>query len=823
MNHLRDDFRYAVRKLAGSPGFSLLAILILALGTGASTAVFSVVNAALLRPLPGVGNPSRLVTFYRTQKGDSFDNFGYPDYRDFRDRSRTLSGLAARSGTMLSVRYGTAERLRGDLVTGNYFQVLGVKPAVGRLLLPDDDRTGTDAAVAVLGYGLWQRRFGGRPDAVGSRIDVNGFPFTVVGVVPREFGGTVTGAAFDLWVPLASQPQTIPRLSTNILENRAAGWIDIFGRLQPEMSVEQAGAEMKTIAQQLAQAYPNTNGSRSVGVFPGLGWYPDDRAEAGSLLRLLAAAVALLALIACANLAGLFMVRASGRQREIAVRLAVGAGRGRLVRLQLAEGVVVALAAGVLGLLFSEWAAGLMASIRPSSAERNLDVSLDARVLCFALAASTIACVLFALLPALRSVPADLTAALRHGSAGAGARRTRLRSVLMAAQVAVSFILLSAAGLLAGNLRQVLSDDPGYETANVAMGSLDLTLQRYPEQRGLAVYRQLLERLAGLPGVTSATLASTVPPAGFPERESIFHPEEEPSPDVFLGRSFELGLRVDINRVAPRYFETLGIRVVAGRDFTARDQRGTPQVAIINRALAERMWPGQNPIGKLLAWPLWGGPRRPTFEVVGLAADTRSRSLESPAVPLLYVPLLQNYSGRTRLVVRTRSNPSGALQGFEQTVAAVDSDLALYGTETMGRHVAQSLWAQRLAMGWIGAFSLTALALTAIGLYGVMAQSIAQRGREVGIRMALGAAPGSVSRLVVQEGMRLALAGIGAGLPVSLALSGALRGFLTVTRSRSVTPYFGAAILLAMVLLAACWIPARRAARVDPVQALRTE
>ncbi len=823
MNHLLDDFRYAIRKLAGSPGFSLLAILILALGTGASTAVFSVVNAALLRPLPGVRNASRLVTLYRTQKGDSFDNFGYPDYRDFRDRGRTLSGLAARSGTMLSVRYGTAERLRGDLVTGNYFEVLGVRPAIGRLLLPGDARSGSDTAVAVLSYGLWQRRFGGRRDAVGRRIAVNGFPFTVVGVTPREFDGTVTGAAFDLWVPLASQPQTIPRLSANILENRAAGWIDIFGRLKPEVSAAQAGAEMKTIAQQLAQAYPNTNGSRSVVVFPGLGWYSDDRAEAGSLLRLLAAAVALLALIACANLAGLFMVRAAGRQREIAVRLAVGSGRGRVVLLLLAEGMVVALVAGALGLLFSEWAARLMASIRPSSAERNLDVSVDARVFCFALAASMIACVLFALLPALRSVPADLTAVLRHGSAGTGARRTRLRSVLMAAQVAVCFILLSAAGLLAGNLRQVLSADPGYETANVAMGSLDLTLQRYSEQRGLAVYRQLLERLEGLPGVTSATLASTVPPAEFPERESIFHPEEEPSPEVFLGRSFELGLRVDINRVAPRYFETLGIRVLAGRDFTARDERGTPQVAVVNRALAQRMWPGQNPIGKRLAWPLWGGPRRPPFEVVGLAADTRSRSLESPAVPLLYVPLLQNYSGRTRLVVRTRSNPAAALQGLAQTLAAVDPDLALYGAETMGRHVAQSLWAQRLAMGWIGAFSLTAMALTAIGLYGVMAQSIAQRGREVGIRMALGAAPGSVSRLVVREGMRLAVAGIGAGLPVSLALAGALGGFLTVTHSRNVTAYLGAAILLATVLLAACWIPARRASRVDPVQALRTE
>jgi macrolide transport system ATP-binding/permease protein len=782
----------------------VLAIAILALATGASTAVFSVVNAVLLRPLAGVKNPARLVTFYRTQKGDSFDNFSYPDYLDLRTRSRSLSGIAAHSSAMVNFRHGATERVRADLVTDNYFTVLGVQAAAGRLLQPQDPAT-----AIVLSFDFWQRKFGGSPEALGAKVTINGFPFTVIGVASRQFTGAIAGAAFDLWAPLASQPQAIPRLSADILSNRAAGWIDIFGRLAPDVSVQQTGAEMKTIAQQLAQEYPITNGSRSVMVTPGLGWYPDDRAEAGSLLRLLGGAVALLSLIACANLAGLFLVRAAGRQREIALRLAVGAGRARVVRLLLAEGMIVAIAAGTLGLLLSGWAAKGMASIRPSSAARNLDVGLDGRVLAFALVASIAAGLLFALLPALRSVPRDLTIALKHGAPGSGFRRSGWRAALMVAQVAFSFVLLASAGWLVHKLHRLLTTAPGYATSHIAMGALDLTLQRYSEDRGLKVYRQLLQRLPALPGVVSATLASSVPPAEWPGRVSIFHPGEEPPTGVLQGREFELGLRVDVNNVAPRYFETLGVRLLAGRDFTLRDDREAPLVAVVNQALAARMWPGENPIGKRFAWPLWSGPRRPPVEVVGVAADTRSRALDAPAVPLMYTAALQNYNGRTFALIRTRGNSAAGMSDLERTVSAIDPDLSLFGVETMDGHVAKTLWAQRMSMVWIGAFSLLALGLTAVGLFGVIAQAVAQRRREVGIRMALGAAPAAISRLVLKEGMILATAGIGIGLP------------LAVFRLQDELASAAAAMILAAVLLAACWIPARRAAKASPVEALR--
>ena len=801
------EVRYGARRLGRSPGFAILATGIVALAVGSGTAVFRVANAVLLRPLAGVRDAGRLVTFYRTQKGDSFDNFGYPDYLDFRSRSRTLASVAAHSGTTVNFRCGATERVRADLVTDNYFAVLGVRAATGRLIGREED-----SAVAVLGYDFWQRRFGGRAEAVGARIALNGFPFTVIGITPRDFHGTVAGVEFDLWTPMESQPQTIPRLSAGVLRNRASGWIEVFGRLQPGIAAARADAEMKTIAGQLAREYPVSNGSRSVTVIPGLGWYPDERAEASGLLRTLSNAVALLSLIACANLAGLFLLRGSARQREIALRLAIGAGRGQAARMLVTEGLMIALAGGTIGLVLSQWAAGWMAALRPSSAVRNLDVGIDWRVLAFALAASLAAGVLFALLPALRSAPRDLTAALKQGSAGAGLRRTRGRAALLVAQTAVSFVLLAAAGALGRNLIHLLTADPGYAMSNIAIGAIDLTLDRYPEDRGIAIYRQLLERLPALPGVVSATLASSVPPAEWPGRESIFHPGEEPPPEVFQGRSMELGLRVDIDTVAPGYFGTMGIRLLAGRDFTLRDGADTPLVAIVNQALAGRMWPGANPIGKRFAWPQWGAPRRTPVEVIGLADDTRSRALGAAAVPLLYAPALQNYGGRTLLVARTRGNPGAILTEMGRLVGSIDPNVALFGRETMERHVAESLWAQRMAAAWLGSFSLLALGLTGVGLYGMMAQSLTQRRREMGIRMALGAARGAISRLMLWDCLLLAGTGMGMGLPAAAAV-----GYWDWRVC------LASATILVTALLAAGWIPARRATQIDPAAALRAE
>jgi macrolide transport system ATP-binding/permease protein len=821
MGNVLSDLRFGIRQLRKNPGFTAVAVLILALGIGGVSAVFTVADAALVRPLPGVADPGRLVTFYRVQANQPYDNLSYPDYLDFRDRNRSLSGLAAHCSAFLAFRHDTASRLPGDLVTGNYFEVLGVKPAFGRLLLPSDDRPGA-LPVAVLGYGLWQRQFGGG-NVAGAGITLNGHPFTVVGVAPQEFGGTLTGQSFDVWAPLSTVNWGIPRLSQNILEKRSAGWLDIFGRLKPDATYTQAGAEIRTIAGQLAAAYPVTNGNRSVTVLRGIGLYPDDRAEVGALLSLLAAAAGLLLLIVCSNVAGLCLLRARGRQREIAVRLAVGAGRGRIVRQLLTEALLLSALAGAAGALLSVWAAGLMAAIRPGSALRQLDIRLDARVLGFGLLAAVVTALTIALLPALQSLPADLTVALKDGAPGAGARRSRLQRLLVAGQLALSFLLLSAAGLLLEDLHRLATARPGYETSNLAIGSIDLELQGYPPERGERLYTQLMDRLSRLPGVVSASLAGTVPPVEWPGRVSIFHPGEEPPPQLLDGREMELGLRVDINHVAPNYFRTMGIGLLEGRDFRSRDERGAPAVAIINQTLARQWWPGGGAIGQHISCPTLQGAGSPLLEVIGVAADTKSRALTTGAVPFLYLPLLQNYDGRANLVVRTAGNPGAAVGGMEQTLQGIDRDLALFNAHTMSEHVARTLWQQRTAAAWTAGFSTLALVLAAIGLYAVMAQSVTQRRREVGIRTALGAAPAAISRLIVREGMVLVLVGVALGVPAAFSVADMLAGMIPGAGGVSAWILVASALVLSAVALLACWIPARHAARIDPVDALRSE
>jgi len=818
-----EDLRYALRRLTLNPGFTAIAVLTLALGIGGSAAVFSVVNAALLRPLPGIAHPKRLVGLYRVIKTEAFGPSGYPNYVDFRDRSHSFAGLAAHSGTPLSFRYGAPELVRGDLVTGNYFQVLGTRPALGRLFAPEDDRAEQGHSVAVLSYGLWQRELGGARNVLGFQVMLNGYPFTVVGVAEREFTGTMLGDAFDIWVPLASQPQTLSRLSAGIMQDRAAGWLNVFGRLRSGVPFEQARAEIKTIAAQLARDYPETNGSRSADLVPGIGLYPEDRADMSRLMGLLSAAVGLLLLIACANVAGLFLAGALRRHREIAMRLAVGAGRRRIARQLLTEGLLLSLFGGALGLLLSAWAAELMAAIRTSSTLRHLDVHLDGPVLLFTLLISLMTGTLLALLPAWRGLPSDLTAALKEGAPGAGFRPSRARPALVVMQVGMGFLLVSAATLLARDLRRIVTSDPGYETHNVAMASLDLNIQRYPESRGLTVYRRLLERLPAIPGALSASLAGTVPPIEFPGRVSIFYPGQEPPQEVLRHGEMEQGLRVDINRIGPDYFRTLGIRLLRGRDFALRDGPSDRGVAIVNQRLAERLWPAQDPVGKRIAWPSIVGPPRAPLEVVGVAADTRSRSLVSAAPLLIYLPLLQNYDGRARIIVRTASDPRAALAGIARAVESIDKDVAVFGADTMDRYIAESLWQQRTAAGWIGTFSLLALALAAVGLYGVIAQSVAQRSREVAIRIALGAVPRSITGLVLRDAMRLAVAGLALGAAAALALAAVLRSSLTAGSAQDALSFLAAALLLVAVMLAASWIPARRAARVDPVAALRSE
>jgi putative ABC transport system permease protein len=426
-----------------------------------------------------------------------------------------------------------------------------------------------------------------------------------------------------------------------------------------------------------------------------------------------------------------------------------------------------------------------------------------------------------ALVPAAQSLRVDLTNSLKSGLPGSGFRGARLRSALVAGQVALSLVLLSAAGMLLHGLYRIVTADSGFDSNNIAMAAVDLNLERYSEERGLEFYRELLGRLNAMPGVVSASLAFTVPPTEWPGAVSIFHPGQDPPPEALQGREFELGLRVNINHISPDYFRTLRIPLVEGRDFTDRDRAGAPGVVIVSRQLAEKMWPGENPIGRPIAYPRWEGPRRAPFEVVGVAKDVRHLALTSAAPPLMYLPIAQEYDGRARVVVRTSADAQAGIGMIQRAVAATDKNVAAYSAQTGRQHSADSLWQQRMAASWIGAFSLMALLTSAVGLYAVIAQSVAQRTREVGIRIALGANRRSVAGLVIKQGLLLALAGIAIGIPGAVGFSGVVRRYLAGIDGSDPLSLTAISMLLVLVMLGACWIPARRATRIDPMQALR--
>jgi predicted permease len=819
LGNLWRDLLYTFRMFARSPGFTAVIVITLALGIAANTAVFSVVSAILLRPLPGIREPERLVSMYRVQNGQTFDNMGYPDYGDYRDRNRSLAGLAAHSGVALSFNSGTPERLIGDLVTGNYFDVLGVRPAAGRLLVEDDE------AVAVIGYSLWERKFGRSANAIGAKIELNGYPFTVVGVTEKGFRGTIVSLPFEVWLPLGTQPRMLSRLSSEILENRSAGWLELFGRLKPGVDIRQADAEIRTIATQLAHAYPSSNGKRTAALAAGVGIYPADRAEVGGLLALLSGSVALLLAIACANVAGMLLLRAMGRTREIAIRLATGATRRRILSQLLTEGLMLALIAGTIGVVLAACSTQAILAASQGTAPsliRHAGAEINGTVLAFTLLATVATGLLVALAPAMQSLKVDLTNSLKSGLPGSGVRSTRLRSALVAGQVALSLVLLSGAGLLFRGLYRIVTADPGFVANDTAMAAVDLTLERYSEERGLTFYRELLGRLRAMPCVVSASLAFTVPPTEWPGAASIFHPGQEPAPEELQGHEFELGLRVNINSISPNYFRTLRIPLLAGRDFTDSDRAGAPGVVIVSNKLAEKMWPGENPIGQRIAYPRWEGPRRPPFEVIGVAQDVRHLALTSAAPLLLYLPIAQEYDGRAKVVVRTTTpgNQAG-IALIQRAVAATDKSVAVYAAQTGAQHSSDSLWQQRMAATWIGAFSLMALLAAVVGLYAVIAQSVAQRTREVGIRMALGASGRSVAALVIKQGMLLALAGILVGVPASVGFTSLVRRYLAGIEGGNTLALAAISLLLVLVMLGACWIPARRAMRTDPMEALR--
>jgi predicted permease len=817
------DVRYAVRGLRKSPGFALVCILTLGLGIGANTAIFTVINAVLIRPVPGVANPDELVTFERLQKNNPDFAFGYPDYLAYRDQNQSFTGLAARCRTAFTLTHGATERIVGELVSGNYFSVLEVNPALGRLIAPDDVQVDDEAPVVVLSYRMWQRVFGSDSQITGKNILLNGHRFTIVGVAAGKFTGTAVGSPTDVWLPLTMQPAAIPRMSHGVLHNRNSGWIEIFGRLKHSVPLAEARTEMQIIAGRLAAAYPESNEHRSVDVIPSFGMDPDDRAALQKFFGLLIGSVGILLLISCTNVANLLLSRADSRRREIAMRLALGASRGQLVRQLLTEGVLLSCLAGGLGLLLTPWTGSLILAFRqPLYALRNVDTTPDARVLGFTLAVALLTGIFFSLVPALQASKPDLVATLKDNTPGVG-RRSRLKSVLVSSQVALSLVLLVVAGVTVRKMQKIVNQNPGFTSNNLLMMSISPSTQGYSEPQGERFYEELLARVERIPGIQSASLATTVPPSDWSSRVSIFYEGQVPPLDYFRGHEFELGIRVDMNNVTPNYFRTMGIPILQGRDFAERDRPGAPLVAIVSQRLAQRLWPDQNVVGKRIECPPWEGTPRPPFEIIGVSADARYRSLLADAPLLLYLPESQNYNGTETLVIHTSRDPIGVLAAVRSVVSSLDANLPIFAVKTMSDQVDDSLWQPRMAAGILGCFSFLALVLAAVGLYAVVSQWMGQRTREIGIRMALGAKPQNVMRLILGYGAGLALWGISAGVLIGSAVTRFVSAQLFGTNSTDAMTIAGIAALLLFVALAACYVPARRAMGVDPMVALRYE
>jgi predicted permease len=817
------DFCFAFRLLVRRPAVMATAVILLALGISANTAVFSLIDSILLQPLPGVQDPGRLVQFLRLEGGQTSGNLGYPDYLDYRDQARLFDGVAAQARASLSDANGPTERIRGAIISGNYFSTLGVTPAAGRLITPGDDRIPGGHWVAVISYGLWRTRYGLDPKVIGKTIRLNAHDFTIVGVASADFQGLALDASTDVWLPMMMQAVAIPNLPADILRDRTAGWISIYARIKPRVGIEQARADVRSIAERLARLYPSTNQGHGADVAGGIGLYPDERTNLEHFLVLLFAAVVTLLLIACFNVANLLLAQTAVRTREMAVRLAVGAGRGRLIRQLLIETLLLCGAATAAGLFLARWGLALLTKwLLPYARELNSRAEMNTTVLCFTVVLVVFTGLLSGLAPALTASRADVTTAFKHAAPASGLRRSRLVHGLVIGQIGLSLMLLVSAGLVGKSLRRIVEANQGFDPHGVLVASFDLSTLEYPEDRTRLVFTQLLQRMSALPGVRSASLAKSYPALGWADGRSIFYEGHEPSQEE-LRRQSNLGIRVQTNTVSPGYFRTLGIPLVAGRDFGPQDTPGAPLVCIVSRKLAERLWLQGTPLGKRIAVPSYRGARRPPIEIVGIAADVKYRSLITEAPLFLYLPLLQNQEVFLSVQLRTDGNPLAFAPMLVEQAAAVDQNLALYQVQTLHEQVRSMLWQQRAATGLIASFGIFSLLVANVGLYSLIANVVAHRRREIAIRVALGAESSDVLRFVVQGGLKLAAFGIMLGAIAALVLTRLLASFLYGVSPSDPGTFLWVALVLVAVSLMASYLPAHAASRIDPARALQHE
>jgi len=809
MGTLLKDLRYGIRMLAKTPGFTLVAVLSLALGIGVNTTVFSLLDAVILRSLP-IQQPEQIVDIAtRVAGGEPHNDFSYPLYAGLRDHNDALAGMLAYSDTNFGLAVGDqTERIRGEAVSANYFSVLGVQPSIGSAFAPSDEQPGAPRA-AVISDALWAKRLQRDPSVLQKTISLNGRTFSVVGVAPKGFAGLRRGMPSDVWITLPHMAdfEANPRL----LSSPNLSWLNLTGRLKAGTSIEQAQAQLTALLPGLSdEARANNNwGAALTSAAGGNDAYV---AELARPLKLLFLAVGLILAIACANVASLLLARARTRGKEIGIRLALGASRRRIVRQLLTESLLLSLAGGALGLLMAFWTSELASSLRTTGNDAlTLDVSPNARVLFFTLVVSVLTVLLFGVVPAFRASRVDLVPMLKDATSTTPVfrRRPSLNSILVVTQVTLSLILLAGAGLFLRSLWKLEAIEKGFTGDNVLAMSLSMDLQGYDKKRGAQFYAAALDSLSLTPGVQSVSMASALPVSAGGSRMDLGPNTTKPALDAPVA--------IEMVSVAPRFFETTGLQLLRGRDFRNLDSEKSAQVTIINETMAKRFWPDRDPVGQSF------NDGDTAYEVVGIARDTKYRDLREAPRNTMYLPLTQFYRPSMNMLVRTAGDPARIAPVIQAQLHSLEPSLTVFNIRTLYEHVGRSLYVERLESLLLAFFGLLALVLTAVGIYGVVAYSVAQRTHELGIRMALGAQRKDVLKLILRQGLLLVAWGSAIGLLACYWLSSLVSSQLYGVRPSDPVTLVSAAALLAAVALLASFIPARRATKVDPLVALRYE
>jgi len=807
------DLRYSFRSLLKNPGLAVAAILSLGLGIGANTTIFTWVQAVLFRPIPLAADPSMIrVAAMENREGQS-RSWSYPNFVDFRDRTKMMDVIAQDDQTFSIAVDDTAERTWGALVSGNYFDVMGIRPAAGRFFTAKDDVTPGGHPVAVLSYSNWQQRFAGDPSVVGKQVTINNTPITIIGVAPEGFIGSFFGVATAAWVPMAMQKEM---MGGDRMNQRGNGWFQSIVRLKPGVSAQQAQAEASSIMAQLEQEYRDFNDGRRLRIVPT--WEAPFGAVSvlAPILAVLSILVTLVLVIACANVANLLLAKAVSRRREVAVRLSLGASRARLVRQLLTESFTLALIAGITGVAMAYWTMDvIMAFVPPVDMPIDLGLRMDGTTLLFALAVSLATGLVFGLVPALQSSSNQTINALKEeGRSGSGGRTTgRLRSVLVVAQVAVCLVLLVAATLFLRSFMAAQTLSPGFDASHVVTASMDMFPSGYTGDRHRQFQRRAIEQVSAIPGVQSASFGSRLP-LGFGGNNSTGIGVEG-----YVPRENE-EIVINYSTVGPKYFATMGIPIREGREYNDTDTLQSPRTLVINEAMARRYWPQGNALGGKIRL----GPN--LAEVIGVVADSKYSSINERPLPQLFFPMSRSETSTLRLFVKTSGDPGPKVADVRNAIRGIDANLPVYDARTLTEHMQVAVFAQRMAANLLGAMGVLALLLAAIGLYGVMAYAVSQRTQELGIRLALGASPGSLLSMVVRQGMTLTVIGLAIGLTLALGAFGsigAVRTLLPGISPLDPITFVAVPVVLGMIALLASWIPGRRAGRVDPLVALRYE